>query len=123
MYKQKRNHFDGHAHTHTNLKIFNFLFLPILPFYQVRLLYFTKLAWYNAKRPRTTKRETQCPSLIHKNDHVIPNPFFVEREKTESPIHPSILQTEYTSTGIRLYVQEREKEKSVRRQNSNEQVV
>ena len=92
----------------TKSDIFNFN-SSILPFYQVRH-YFTKLAWYNAKRPRTTKRKPSA-RLIHKNDHVIPNPFFVEREKTESPIHPSILQTEYTSTGIRLYVQERERKK------------
>jgi hypothetical protein len=40
----------------------------------------------------------------------------VEREKTEPP---SILQTEYTSTGIRLYVQERKEKVSVDKTQTN----
>jgi hypothetical protein len=40
----------------------------------------------------------------------------VEREITEPP---SILQTEYTSTGIRLYVQERKEKVSVDKTQAN----
>jgi hypothetical protein len=70
------------------------------------------------KDPGQPKRKPSAPRLIHKNDHVIPRPIFCGKRENRVP-HPSILQTEYTSTGIRLYVQERKEKVSVDKTQAN----